>query len=60
MPVSYEKFYDEIQKLNIAFYEICKVFTTYFYAEFTEDSEDYFMMIFINVKEYVYAMTGKK
>lgn len=50
----------ELQKMDIAFYEICKVFATHFRAEFNEESADYFMLHFINVKEYVYAFVGKK
>lgn len=50
----------EVKKLDTAFYEICKVFTTHFYAEFNEESADYFMFAFIDVKEYVYALVGKK
>lgn len=51
---------NEVQKLNTAYCEICKIFANYLFAEHTTESEDYFMLVLISVKEYVAAITGQK
>lgn len=58
--LSEPNFNDNPERIDNAFYEICKVFTAHFYAEFNEESAEYFMMILFGVKEYVYTLVGKK
>ena len=51
---------NEIQKLDAAYREICKIFANHIYAEFTAESSDYFMQVLWGVKEYVYTILGGK
>lgn len=50
----------KIEKLNTAYMEICKSLSDSFYSDFTPESEWFFQLMLINVRNYVAAIVGKK